>query len=85
MNRGIKWFAWLALAAGIGLMAAGVIQLIAPAGTMPSGLSCRAVCGLSLIAAELLGDQAGHWALAGLTYVLGMCLAAMGVKVIRKG
>ncbi len=83
MDRRIKWFAWLAIAAGIALMGFAVRDFAASGDYPPPGLSCRALCGLSLIAAELLGNEIGQRALAGLQLALGLCSAALGVKLIK--
>ena len=83
MDRSIKWFAWLAIAAGIALMGFAVRDFAASGDYPPSGLSCRALCGLSLIAAELLGNEIGQRVLAGLQLALGLCSAVLGVKLIK--
>ncbi|MDH0863377.1 hypothetical protein [Mitsuaria sp. GD03876] len=85
MTRGIKWFAWLALAVGIVVMADAGRQLLVADGRPPSGLSCRALCGLSLIAAELLGEEGGQRVLAALWFAIGLGSAVIGVKLIKTG
>ena len=84
MIRGIKWFAWFALVSGIVLMVGAISQLAASNGAIPSGLSCRSLCGFSLIVAELLGAEAGKWTFAALELALGAVSAAVGVKFIRQ-
>lgn len=83
MDRGIKWFAWLALVVGIGVMASAVHLMLGGGEFPPTGLSCKALCGLSLIVSELLGEEIGRGVLVAFGLVLGAGSAVLGVKLMK--
>ncbi|WP_457418232.1 hypothetical protein [Roseateles sp. P5_E7] len=82
MERETKWFGWFALALGGTGILAGVVTLageFAPA----EGLSCKAFCGLALLATELFG--AGTGALVGglLWLAAGAVFCGLGYRVLK--
>ena len=83
MDRQTKWTGWFATLIGAGLLIVGASDLLFGRGDLPSGLSCRAVCGWSLVSSALFGDEAGSGLFAVLTLVLGATSTAVGIKLLK--
>ncbi|MFG6464393.1 hypothetical protein ACG04Q_22680 [Roseateles sp. DXS20W] len=82
MRRDAKLFGGLALALGLAGVLAGV-SLLVGAGVQPEGSSCKAVCGLAMLATELLGDAAGAWVGGLLWMAVGSACCWVGYRVLK--
>jgi len=80
MQRETKLFAWFAITLG----AAGSLMGLAALLGWPvqaSGSSCKAICGLSLLFTEVLGDRAGMWVGGLLWLAVGLAFFGFGWRV----
>ncbi len=83
MQRETKLFAWFAITLG----AAGILMGLATLLGRPlqaSGTSCKAICGLSLLFTELLGDRAGMWVGGLLWLAAGLAFFGFGWRILKE-
>lgn len=82
MQRDAKVFGGLALALGcVGLLTGA--SLLVGGGVQPEGSSCKAVCGLAMLATHLLGDAAGAWVGGLLWLAVGSVSCWVGYRVLK--
>lgn len=62
----------------------GLNELLFRPGEAPTGLSCKVICGLSLIASELFGDTVWLWWGAVLHMVIGAAILVVGIKLLKR-
>lgn len=82
MRREAGLVGWFALVLGLFALGAGASLLVWPE-PPPEGLACKAVCGLQMLTAELLGPAAGAL-VAGLLWIaMGAVATGVGVVLLR--
>lgn len=82
MQRESKLIAWSAITLGAAGMLLGLAALLGWP-IQASGSSCKAICGLSLLFTEVLGDRAGMW-VGGLLWLLaGLVFFGFGWRVLK--
>lgn len=80
MHREARLFGLFLLMLGLAALVAGTGALLS--GELPrEGLSCKAICGLSLLVSEVLGIQAGAAFGGGLLLTLGAVAALLGWRI----
>lgn len=82
MKREAKLFGYLALFLGCFCILNGAFILVG-ASSQPTGLSCKAICGLTLLTTELLGSFAGSLVGGLLWMVVGAAFSFFGYGVLR--
>ena len=82
MQRESKLFAWFAMALGCAGMLLGLAALLGWP-IHASGSSCKAICGLSLLFTELLGDRAGMWVGGLLWLAVGLAAFVFGRRILK--
>jgi hypothetical protein len=82
VRRDAKLFGGLALALGLAGLLAGA-SLLVGGGVQPAGSSCKAVCGLAMLATELLGDAVGAWVGGLLWMAAGSVSCWVGYRVLK--
>lgn len=83
MQRETKLFAWFAITLG----AVGILMGLAAFLGWPvraSGSSCKAICGLSLLFTEVLGDRAGMWVGGLLWLAAGLAFFGFGWRLLKE-
>lgn len=83
MQREFKLFAWFALALGCAGILLGLGALLGGPLHESSGTGCKAICGLSLLLRELLGESAGAWLKGLLLLAAGLGFAWLGLRVLK--
>jgi hypothetical protein len=82
MRREIRLVGFFAVFLGLSAFVAGLATL--SGSSVPSGgLSCKAVCGLSLLAAEFFGPAFGARMAGFLWIVIGAVVTLVGIMVFR--
>jgi hypothetical protein len=84
MRRETKIVGLFATALGLFTLALGVAALFGSSAPS-SGLGCKVVCGLSLLAAELFGSKFGALTEGALWLAVGAAFTFFGVRVLRGG
>lgn len=82
MHREATVFGWCILILGVLGIANGSAILIRGA-VHAEGISCKAICGISLLLAELFTPAIGDVAAGAIYLLLGSCLALVGYQVLR--
>lgn len=82
MRREAMVFGWFILILGVFGIANGSAILIRSA-IHVEGASCKAICGISLLLAELFTPAIGDVAAGAIYLLVGSCLALVGYLVLR--
>lgn len=82
MRREATVFGWFILVLGVFGIANGSAILIRGA-IHVEGTSCKAICGISRLLAELFSPAVGTASAAAIYLLLGSCLALVGYLVLR--
>ncbi|PND38926.1 hypothetical protein C1O66_16265 [Paucibacter aquatile] len=83
MQRETKLFAWFAITLGAAAILMGLAALLGRP-LQASGSSCKAICGLSLLFTELLGDRAGMWVGGLLWMAVGLGFFGFGWRLLKE-
>lgn len=82
MERETKWAGWFALVLGCVGIVAGASLLVG--GVAPAeGFSCKALCGLALLAADTLGAWAGTLVGSLLWLGVGAVFCWLGCRLLK--
>lgn len=82
MHRETKLMAYFVIALGVSAFALGLHGLSGPSVSI-SGLSCKVICGLSLVIAELFGPAYGVLIASFLWVAIGLAFTFVGVIILR--
>lgn len=82
MHRETKLMAYFAIALGVSAFALGIHALSGSSVSL-SGLSCKVICGLSLVIAELFGPVYGALVASFLWVAIGLVFTYVGGIILR--
>jgi hypothetical protein len=82
MRREAKLIGWFAVVIGGASLLIGVLSLTGN-NVQAKGLSCKAICGLSMLIAEIFGELAGRVTAGFITIAIGICAILLGYLILK--
>lgn len=82
MRREAKILSWFLLILGISSIAMGCLVL-AGGTAQTSGSSCKAICGMALLASEIFNPIAGNFIEGSLSILIGSVFAFFGYLILK--
>lgn len=83
MTRETRLLGGFLVLLGMSAIVASAWALMTGAGALPTGLSCKALCGIGWIVGTSFGLQSGAVTAAGLQQCVGLGCAYIGLRILR--